>query len=112
MQRKFTNGSNFLRHGVMRFTINLVTLGSLLLKNDSLREMFTSNEWIGRQYSEFLDGDYVEIVVLSMSFWRNVEYVYKTLAPLVKVLRKLICHQFVMIGSLQCKRSKQLTVVM
>lgn len=98
----------------MIFTINLVTLGSLLSKNDGLREMLRSHEWIGRQYSELLDGDYVEIVVLGMSSWRNVEYVYKTLAPLVKVLRKLMFHQFVMIaiGSLQCKSSKRLTVVM
>lgn len=88
MKNEFTQGLELLRPAVTRNASNFATLQCLLDHRASLRRMFVSNEWTSCRFSKSGEGQEVEMIVLNTSFWKKVQYVCKSVEPVLQVLQK------------------------
>ncbi|XP_010527565.1 PREDICTED: uncharacterized protein LOC104804899 [Tarenaya hassleriana] len=84
---QFTNKRELVRHAVTRFATSYLSLERLFQEKDHLRRMFTSNEWRTNKLAKEAKGKEAEKIVIMPSFWSNVKYTLKIMAPLVQVLR-------------------------
>ncbi|XP_059435153.1 uncharacterized protein LOC132168095 [Corylus avellana] len=88
MKSEFTGGE-LLRPAITRSVSNFATLQSLQEHKVGLRKMFLSNKWISSQFSKSGLGKEVENVVLNATFWKKVQYVLKSVEPILQVLQKV-----------------------
>ncbi|POO03945.1 Ribonuclease H-like domain containing protein [Trema orientale] len=87
LMRKFTK-REIHRLAATRFAIAFLTLQSTYQATQPLEATFTSEEWIGCDFTNKLEGKAVRKIVLKdKSFWPSVAYAIKTIKPLVEVLR-------------------------
>lgn len=89
MKKEFTGGQELLRPSVTRCASNFTTLQCLLDHRVGLKRMFQSNKWLSSRFSKLEEGKEVEKVVLSASFWKRVQFVQKSVDPIVEVLQKV-----------------------
>ena len=89
MKSEFTEGEELLRPAITRSVSNFATLQSLQEHKVGLRKMFLSNKWISSQFSKSDLGKEVENVVLNATFWKKVQYVSKSVEPILQVLQKV-----------------------
>ncbi|XP_027932739.1 uncharacterized protein LOC114188342 [Vigna unguiculata] len=85
--RQFTNKRELVRHAVTRFATSYLSLQRLHQEKGSLRKMFTSDEWSNNKLSKEAKGREATKIVLMPSFWNQVVFTLKVMAPLVHVLR-------------------------
>ncbi|XP_020203627.1 uncharacterized protein LOC109789148 [Cajanus cajan] len=85
--RFYTNKRELVRHAVTRFATSFLSLERIHQEKSNLRKMFVSDEWNSNKLSKEAKGREACKTVLMPSFWRNVVYILKVMAPLVKVLR-------------------------
>ena len=84
--RQFTNKRELVRHVVTRFSSSCLSLQRLHQENGKLRKMFTSNEWSNNKLSKEANGREATKFVLMPSFWNQVVFTLKVIAPLVHLL--------------------------
>ncbi|KAG6667853.1 uncharacterized protein LOC122316952 [Carya illinoinensis] len=89
MKNEFTEGQELLRPAVTRCASSFATLQSLRDHKVGLRKMFVSNKWISSQFSKSDLGKEVENIVLNSTFWKKVQYVLKSVDPIMQVLQKV-----------------------
>ncbi|KAK4253832.1 hypothetical protein QN277_010456 [Acacia crassicarpa] len=85
--RKYTSKTELVRHGVTRFATTFLTLQRLHKQKNSLRKMFTSDDWLKSNTAKDPKGKRATDTVLMPSFWNDVIYSLKVMGPLVRVLR-------------------------
>uniref|UniRef100_A0A5B7A4G1 BED-type domain-containing protein n=1 Tax=Davidia involucrata TaxID=16924 RepID=A0A5B7A4G1_DAVIN len=89
MKKEFTKMQELLRPSVTRHASSLATLQSLLDHRIGLKRMFQSNKWLSSRFSKSDEGKEVEKIVLNASFWKKMQYVRKSVDPIVHVLQKV-----------------------
>ncbi|KAK7830263.1 hypothetical protein CFP56_028349 [Quercus suber] len=89
MKNEFTEGQELLRLSITRCASSFATLQSLRDHKISLRKMFLSNKWISSRLSKSVLGKDVENIVLNTAFWKKVQYVLKSVDPIMQVLQKI-----------------------
>lgn len=87
LMRKKTNNVELVRHGVTRFATTFLTLQRLHTLRSKLRGMFLCEEWLSSKSAKELKGKQATACVLVASFWNDVLYTLRCMAPLVDVLR-------------------------
>lgn len=78
---------DIVRAGATRFATSFLTLQSLYKSKDTLRHVFVSDNWNKSKLSKTLNGQKVESLVLSVSFWHGVEDCIRASQPLLVALR-------------------------
>lgn len=89
MKKEFTGGEELLRLSVSQSASSFTTLQSLFDHRVDLRKMFQSNKWISSRYSKLDEGKEVKTIVMDSSFWRKVQFVRRSVDPIVEVLQKI-----------------------
>jgi hypothetical protein len=89
MKKEFTRGHELLRPAITKFATSFSTLQSLLDKRIVLKRMFQSNKWLSSQLTKSYEAKEVEKIVLSVTFWKKMQYVKKSLEPIAQVLQKI-----------------------
>ncbi|GKU94540.1 hypothetical protein SLEP1_g8019 [Rubroshorea leprosula] len=88
MRRDYTNGRDLCRPVVTRFATHFLSIQCLLKFKKELRQMFTSDAWVGSRYVRSNVGKEIcEIILEDKEFWSNCIVVVKISEPLVRVLR-------------------------
>jgi len=85
--RQFTNKRELVRQVITRFATSYLSLQRLHQKKGNLRKMFTFDEWSNNKLSKETKGREATKIVLMPSFWNQVVFTLKVMAPLVHVLR-------------------------
>ncbi|XP_057791194.1 uncharacterized protein LOC131008327 [Salvia miltiorrhiza] len=85
--RRFTNKRELVRPAVTRFATSFLSLERIHKEKTNLRKMFTSEEWTQNKLSKEAKGKQATKIALMPSFWKNIVYTLKVMAPLVRVLR-------------------------
>jgi hypothetical protein len=80
-------GGDLVRPAVTRFATSYLTLASMHKNKSGLRSMFVSEEWQSNTLSKSAEGKRAENTIISISFWKNVEYCIKATQPLLIALR-------------------------
>ncbi|ESQ48180.1 hypothetical protein EUTSA_v10020031mg [Eutrema salsugineum] len=90
MKNEFTQGMDLLRPEVTRHASSFTTLQSLMDHKANLRGLFQSNGWILSQTAaKSEEGREVEKMVSSAAFWKKVQYVLKSVDPVMQVIRMI-----------------------
>ncbi|CAA0841959.1 hAT dimerisation domain-containing protein [Striga hermonthica] len=89
MKKEFSGGEELLRPSVTRSASSFTTLLSLLDNRIALRRMFQSNKWMSSRYAKLDDSKEVKNIVYDSSFWRKVQFVKKSVDPIIEVLQKI-----------------------
>ncbi|KAJ1439996.1 Zinc finger, BED-type [Sesbania bispinosa] len=89
MKSEFTEGQELLKPAGTQYASSFATLQSLLDHRVSLRRMFLSNKWISSRFSSSSEGKEVEKIVLNVTFWKKMQYVRKSVDPIMHVLQKV-----------------------
>ncbi|KAG6433661.1 hypothetical protein SASPL_105276 [Salvia splendens] len=89
MKREFTGGEELLSLSATQSASSFSTLQSLLDHRVDLRKMFQSNKWLSSRYSKSDEGKEVKNIVMDSSFWRKVQYVKRSVDPILEVLQKI-----------------------
>lgn len=89
MKKEFTGGQELLRPSVTKCASGFTTMQSLLDHRFDLKRMFQSNKWRSSRFAKLEDGKEAEKIVLNASFWKRVQYVKKSVEPIVEVLLKV-----------------------
>lgn len=89
MKKEFTGEEELLRPSVTQSASSFATLQTLLDHRVSLRRMFQSSKWVSSRFSKLDEGKEVKNIVLDSSFWRKVQFVRRSVDPIVEVLQKI-----------------------
>ncbi|KAJ7980474.1 HAT dimerization domain-containing protein [Quillaja saponaria] len=89
MKSEFIQGQELLKPSGTRYASSFATLLSLLDHRVGLRRMFLSNKWISSRLSHSSEGKEVEKIVLNVTFWKKMQYVRKSVEPILQVLQKV-----------------------
>jgi len=85
--RQFTNKRELVRHIITGFATSYLSLQRLHQEKGNLRKMFTFDEWSNNKLSKEAEGREDTKIVLMPSFWNQVVFTLKVMAPFVHVLR-------------------------
>ncbi|KAL6497142.1 hypothetical protein OROGR_029071 [Orobanche gracilis] len=85
--REKTDGRDLVRAGTARFATSFLTLQRLYKNRDALKRLFGGEDWFNSKLSKTIAGEKVHDVVLSTTFWNNVEDCIRASQPLPVVLR-------------------------
>ncbi|KAL5706427.1 hypothetical protein ACHQM5_024595 [Ranunculus cassubicifolius] len=89
MKNEFTGSREVLCPAVTKCATSFVTLQCLLDHRTNLKRMFQSNKWHCSRFSKLDEGKEVENIVLNSMFWKKVQYVRKSVEPVLQVLLKM-----------------------
>lgn len=89
MKKEFTGGGELLRPSVTRSASSFTTLQSLFDHRVGLRRMFQSGKWNSSRFSKLDKGKEVKNIVLDSLFWRKVQFVRKSVDPILDVIQKI-----------------------
>ncbi|KAM7484907.1 hypothetical protein LguiA_000916 [Lonicera macranthoides] len=89
LKKEYTKGQELLRPSVTRCSSSFATLQNLLDHRVSLKRLFQSNKWLSSRVSKSEEGKDVEKIVLNATFWKKMQYVNKSVDPMVEVLQKV-----------------------
>ncbi|KAK9276942.1 hypothetical protein L1049_006480 [Liquidambar formosana] len=87
MMRKFTGGRELNRPRITRFVTNFLTLRSVVIQEDNLKNMFSHTEWLSSIYSRRPDAQAIKSLLHLERFWKSAHEAVRVSEPLVKVLR-------------------------
>lgn len=89
MKKEFTGGQELLRPCVTQYASSFATLQSLSDHKIGLKRMFQSNKWLSLRLSKSDEGREVEKIVQNATFWKKMQYVRKSVDPIMEVLQKI-----------------------
>ncbi|XP_075487023.1 uncharacterized protein LOC142526482 isoform X2 [Primulina tabacum] len=89
MKKEYTKGEELLRPSITRYASSFTTLLSLLHHRVGLRRMFQSNKWNSSNFSKSDKGKEVKSIVLDSLFWRKLQFVRRSVDPIIEVLHKI-----------------------
>lgn len=89
MKKEFTGGQDILRPAVTRHAAGFLSLEGILNHRNGLKRMFQSNKWLLCRFSKSDEGKEVEKAILNCTFWKKMQYVHKSVDPVLQVLQKV-----------------------
>ncbi|XP_021291046.1 uncharacterized protein LOC110421715 [Herrania umbratica] len=89
MKKEFTQEQELLMPSLTQFASSFATLQNLLDHRTNLKRMFQSNKWISCQFSKSDEGKEMEKIIVNVTFWKKVQYVCKSVNPVMQVLQKV-----------------------
>lgn len=89
MKREYTGGQDLLRPAITRYAASFFTLQGVLDHRVGLKRMFLSNKWVSCRFSKSDEGKEVERIVLNATFWKKMQYIRKSVDPILRVLQKV-----------------------
>ncbi|KMS98642.1 hypothetical protein BVRB_3g070400 [Beta vulgaris subsp. vulgaris] len=89
MKKEHTEGQDILRPAITRNAATFISLQGVYDHRISLRRMFQSNKWHICRFSRTDDGKEVEKIVSNASFWKKMQYVLKSVDPVLQALHKV-----------------------
>ncbi|XP_056854661.1 uncharacterized protein LOC108807688 [Raphanus sativus] len=87
MKNEFTQGADLLRTETTRHASGFATLQTLMDHKANVKALFQSNSWILSAAAKSEEGREVEKTVSSAAFWKKVQYVLKSVDPVMQVIR-------------------------
>jgi len=93
MRKEFTAGKELLSPAATKFATSFITLQSLIDHKAALRRMFQSCKWLSSQIAESDEGKEVEKIILNPTFWKKMQFVNKSVHPIVNVLKRVDCNE-------------------
>ncbi|KAL9253879.1 hypothetical protein AKJ16_DCAP12653 [Drosera capensis] len=88
MKKEFTGGQDLLRPAITRSVASFAALQKLIAQRSGLKRLFSSNKWLSSRFSKSDEGKEVEKIVLSDAFWKKMRFIWRTVEPIVLVLKK------------------------
>ncbi|CAI8587430.1 unnamed protein product [Vicia faba] len=82
-------GKDLLKPAGTQCASSFATLQSLLDHRVSLRRMFLSNKWMSSRFSSSSEGKEVQRIVLNVTFWKKMQYVRKSVEPILQLIQKV-----------------------
>ncbi|RZC89167.1 hypothetical protein C5167_030855 [Papaver somniferum] len=89
MKKEFTRGRELLSSAHTRITSGFANLQRLLEHRNDIKRMFQSDKWVSSRFSKLDEGKGVENIVLNPTFWKKMQFVKKSVEPILQVLQKL-----------------------
>ncbi|KAL4590314.1 hypothetical protein LXL04_003242 [Taraxacum kok-saghyz] len=89
MKREYTGGQDLLRPSFTPHSSSFLTLQTLMDHRVSLKRLFQSSKWLSSQVSKSEEGEEVEKIVTNATFWKKVQYVRRSVGPILEVLQKI-----------------------
>lgn len=89
MKKEFTGGKELLVPGNTKISTSFYNIQSLLDRRIGLKRMFQSKNWLSFRFSHSESCKQVEKIVMNSAFWKKMQYVKKSLEPLVQVLERI-----------------------
>lgn len=89
MKKEFTGGQDILRPSLTRHAAGFLSLQGILDHRNGLKRMFQSNKWILCRFSKSDEGKEVEKIILHSTFWKKMQYVRKSVDPVLQALQKV-----------------------
>ncbi|KAG6498834.1 hypothetical protein ZIOFF_038583 [Zingiber officinale] len=86
MKKEYTAGKELLRPSITKFATSFLTLQSLLDQRTALERMLHSAKWISSQVAKSDEGKEVEKIISTSKFWKKMQYVCKSVSPVVQLL--------------------------
>lgn len=87
MLRFFTNKRELVRHAITQFATSYLSMERIHQDKTNLRTMFVSDYWNENKLTKETKGKEATKTILMPSFWKNVVFILKVMAHVVKVLR-------------------------
>ncbi|KAK4260461.1 hypothetical protein QN277_003567 [Acacia crassicarpa] len=87
MMRKFTGGRELIRPRINRFFANFLSLRSIVVQEDNLKNMFSHTEWSSSIYSRRPDAQAIKSLLFLDRFWKYAHEAVSVSEPLIKILR-------------------------
>ncbi|KAK6937209.1 protein of unknown function DUF659 [Dillenia turbinata] len=89
LMKEFTEGQGLLNPSITRFATCFFTLQSLSNQRIGLKKMFQSSKWLSSRFAKSEEGREVEKAVLNATFWKKMQYLRKSLEPIMQIHQKL-----------------------
>ncbi|WOK95129.1 hypothetical protein Cni_G03836 [Canna indica] len=89
MKKEYTVGKELLKPSVTRLTTGFLTLQCLVEHRPALKRMFQSIKWNSSQVAKSDEGKEVEKIVLNSTLWKKMQYVSKSVDPVVQILARV-----------------------
>ncbi|KAL5551087.1 hypothetical protein UlMin_001263 [Ulmus minor] len=87
MMRKFTGGRELIRPRISRHVTNFLSLRSIVIQEDNLKNMFNHPEWLSSMYSRHPEAQAAKSLLYLDRFWKLAHEVVSVSEPFVKILR-------------------------
>ncbi|KAK2664788.1 hypothetical protein Ddye_003362 [Dipteronia dyeriana] len=87
MMRKFTGGRELIRPRITRFVANYLSLRSIVIHEENLKQMFSHSEWLSSIYSRHPDAQAIKSLLFLDRFWKSAHEAVSVSEPLVRILR-------------------------
>lgn len=89
MKREYTGGQELVRPSFTVHASCFLTLESLMEHRIALKHLFQSTKWLSSRVSKSEEGEEVEKIVLNATFWKKVQYIRRSVGPILQVLQKI-----------------------
>nr|GEV40965.1 alanine--tRNA ligase [Tanacetum cinerariifolium] len=89
MKREYTGGQEVVRPYFTVHASCFLTLESLMEHRIALKHLFQSTKWLSSRVSKSEEGQEVEKIVLNATFWKKVQYIRRSVSPILQVLQKI-----------------------
>ncbi|XP_071697105.1 uncharacterized protein [Rutidosis leptorrhynchoides] len=89
MKREYTDGQEIVRASFTCHVSSFLTLRNLMDRRVDLKRMFQSTKWLSSRVSKSEEGEEVEKIVMNATFWKKVQYVRRSVDPILEVLEKI-----------------------
>ncbi|KAI3524005.1 hypothetical protein L1887_02587 [Cichorium endivia] len=89
MKKEYTGGQELLTPSFTRYSSSFLTLQTLMDQRVSLKRLFQSSKWLSSQVSKSEEGEEVEKIVTNATFWKKVQYVKRSVGPILEVVQKI-----------------------
>ncbi|KAL5748549.1 hypothetical protein ACOSQ2_025846 [Xanthoceras sorbifolium] len=87
LMRKFTGGRELIRPRITRFAANYLSLRSIVIYEQNLKQMFSHSEWLSSIYSRRPDAQAIKSLLYLDRFWKSAHEAVSVSEPLVRILR-------------------------
>lgn len=89
VKKEITGGQELLVPSISQQASNFATLHNLLDQRIGLKRMLQSDMWISSWYSKSDEGKEVEKIIINATFWKKMQYVKRSVDPILEVLQKV-----------------------
>ncbi|KAK9064815.1 hypothetical protein SSX86_016197 [Deinandra increscens subsp. villosa] len=89
MKGEYTGGQEIVRASFTSSASSFMTLQCLMDHRVGLKRLFQSTKWLSSRLSKSHEGEEVEKIVMNAAFWKKVQYVRRSVGPILEVLQKI-----------------------
>ncbi|CAA6662172.1 unnamed protein product [Spirodela intermedia] len=89
MKKEFMAGRELVQTAATKSSASFLTLQCLLECRNALKRMFQSSKWVSSRFANMEEGKEVQKIVLNSTFWKKIQYIRKSVDPVLQVLLKV-----------------------